>query len=253
MFFGKNVHQTGVGPTIAVAVVEGLTTETSSSATFFDHKFATSPHPTTLALMIAVTALLLILAALFIIVGGLGWAGKLPGNGVIGIRVPEVRKTKELWDTAHRIAGPLWTVSGVVLALGGILSFGASGWMWLVALAVVGSLALLGMGAGMGAHAVALIDARATAEAASDSGCDCCSSGASGASTSSTAGSDAHDPSVDCGVSGGCGSCSLNGACEGGSDAFAAGESFGNVDLDAVRKAAAKGDDRQYGNTTVHP
>ena len=102
--------------------------------------------------MIAVTALLLILAALFIIVGGLGWAGKLPGNGVIGIRVPEVRKTKELWDTAHRIAGPLWTVSGVVLALGGILSFGASGWMWLVvALAVVGSLALLGMGAGMGA------------------------------------------------------------------------------------------------------
>ena len=127
--------------------------------------------------MIAVTALLLILAALFIIVGGLGWAGKLPGNGVIGIRVPEVRKTKELWDTAHRIAGPLWTVSGVVLALGGILSFGASG----------------------------------------------------------------------------CGSCSLNGACEGGSDAFAAGESFGNVDLDAVRKAAAKGDDRQYGNTTVHP
>ena len=204
--------------------------------------------------MIAVTALLLILAALFIIIGGLGWAGKLPGNGVIGIRVPEVRKTKELWDTAHRIAGPLWTVSGIVLALGGILSFGASGWMWLVvALAVVGSLALLGMGAGMGAHAVALIDARATAEAASDSGCDCCSSGASGASTSSTAASDAHDPSVDCGVSGGCGSCSLNGACEGGSDAFTAGESFGNVDLDAVRKAAAKGDDHQHGNTTVHP
>lgn len=54
--------------------------------------------------MIAVTALLLILAALFIIVGGLGWAGKLPGNGVIGIRVPEVRKTKELWDTAHRLS-----------------------------------------------------------------------------------------------------------------------------------------------------
>ena len=52
-----------------------------------------------------------VLAVLLIVVGALGWAAKLPGNPVVGIRVPEVRKSQELWDMAHRVAGPLWVLS----------------------------------------------------------------------------------------------------------------------------------------------
>ena len=48
-----------------------------------------------------------ILAVVLLVVGVLGWTAKLPGNPIFGIRVPEVRKSKELWDMAHRVAGPL--------------------------------------------------------------------------------------------------------------------------------------------------
>lgn len=173
--------------------------------------------------MIVFAVVLLIIAVFTAIIGGLAWAQKLPGNSVIGIRVPEVRKTQELWDTAHRIAGPLWVLAGVSLFLGAVLSISASGWMWaLVALAFVAWLAFLGIGAGMAAHTVALIDAQSAA-AISDG---CCSSGSS----------ESNDPAADCGVTGGCGSCSLQGACEGGGAAFQA------VDLDAARRAAAASD-----------
>lgn len=50
---------------------------------------------TTLTAMIVFAVLLLVLAVFTTVVGVLAWRMKLPGNGVIGIRVPEVRKSKE--------------------------------------------------------------------------------------------------------------------------------------------------------------
>lgn len=182
---------------------------------------------TTLTDMIVFAVLLLVLAVFTTLVGVLAWRMKLPGNGVVGIRVPEVRKSQELWDTAHRIAGPLWTLAGGSLALGGIVAFTAAGWMWLVVgLAIVGWLAFLGIGAGMAAHTVALLDARASKQAEQG----CCSSQSS-PKTDTVA-----DPAADCGVSGGCGACSLNGACEGGAAALS------KVDVEAARRAAAASD-----------
>lgn len=179
--------------------------------------------------MTAIAVFLFLCAAVLIIVGGLSWTGRLPGNSYIGIRVPEVRKSRELWNTAHRVAGPLWTLAGVVLGFGGLLALSAGGWSWLlVVAAVVACLVFLGMGAGMGAHTVALIDAQRTAESSTG----CCSSAPAGSDASE------KDPAADCGVSGGCGSCSLQGACEGGSEAFAA--EVKSVDLEAVRQAADK-------------
>lgn len=106
-----------------------------------------------------------ILAVLLIVVGGLGWAAKLPGNPVLGIRVPEVRKSQELWDMAHRVAGPLWVLSGVAFAISALMSFAASGWMWLiVALTAIAGIVFIGMGAGMAAHTVALVDAKRSQE-----------------------------------------------------------------------------------------
>lgn len=165
---------------------------------------------------------MLIFAVVQIIIGVLGWTGKLPGNSYIGIRVPEVRKNKKMWDTAHRIAGPLWTVSGVILALGAIITFNAQGWMWALSiLSIIAWLIFLGMGAGMAAHTVAMMDIKEEKETggcSSEGGCNC-----------GGGKEEEKDPSVDCGVEGGCGSCSLNGLCE-------------NVNLDAVRAAAKDAD-----------
>lgn len=160
----------------------------------------------------------------------------------------------------------------------------ASGWMWLwVAVAGLLGLAMLGVGGAIGSHTIALYDAKKSAE--SDSGCGsdcgcgsaeaeacetnttgapagadsaCCSSGAaasgtptSGAASGTAAATDTtapRDPSVDCGVTGGCGSCSLNGMCEDGNATFGtgAGATTGSassaasakVDRDAMRRAA---------------
>lgn len=121
------------------------------------------------------------LAVLLIVAGALAWTAKLPGNPVLGIRVPEVRKSQELWDMAHRVAGPLWVLSGVAWAIASLVSFTASGWLWLiVALGVVGALTFLGMGAGMGAHTVAMVDAKRKAAGEASGEGACCSSDGGG-------------------------------------------------------------------------
>ncbi len=136
-----------------------------------------------------------ILAVLLIVTGALAWKAKLPGNPVIGIRVPEVRKSRELWDMAHRVAGPLWVLSGVAWAIAALVSFAATGWMWLVVgLGIIGGLIFLGMGAGMGAHTVAMVDAKRKAQGESSDAGGCascgeggCGSAADGADSTATA------------------------------------------------------------------
>lgn len=102
---------------------------------------------------------LLILAVLLLVIGLLAWRKKLPGNPVIGIRVAEVRKSQEIWEAAHQVAGPLWLVGGVALLFGALIAYRAEGWTWLLpALAVLVSLAAVGAGANIGARRAAAID-----------------------------------------------------------------------------------------------
>lgn len=157
-----------------------------------------------------------ILAVLLVVTGVLAWKAKLPGNPVLGIRVPEVRKSQELWDMAHRVAGPLWVLSGVAWAIASLMAFAATGWMWLVVgLAVIGGLVFLGMGAGMGAHTVAMVDAKRKAAGDSSEGA-CCS--------------------ADGGGEGGCCSPADNGAPAPVENTTALNAPA--IDLDAVRRAA---------------
>ena len=223
-----------------------------------------------------IPVILLVVALVVAVVAGMAWSAKLPGNAYVGIRAPEARKSKENWDITHRVAGPPWAVSALAFAGAGALAFvaiqpEASGWMWLwVAVAVLLGLAMLGVGGAIGSHTIALYDAKKSAE--SDSGCGsdcgcgsaeaetcetntttgtpagadsaCCSSGTAAAGDATAP----RDPSVDCGVTGGCGSCSLNGMCEDGNATFGtgAGATTGSassaaspkVDRDAMRRAA---------------
>lgn len=95
-----------------------------------------------------------------LIPGVLATVGKLPGNGVIGLRVPEVRKHESTWRQAHRVTGPFWVLAAVAFAIGAAFAFIAYGWMWiLVAVAVVAGFVSISVGGNFGARAAALVDA----------------------------------------------------------------------------------------------
>lgn len=193
--------------------------------------------------MIVLTIVLVIVGLAFFIAGLLGAVGKLPGNPVVGLRVPEVRKSEELWNTAHRIVGPAWMGAGAAFMGAALITLKASGWMWLIfALLLVGAVFLIGLGSALGAHTVARLDARAAQlEAASSS---CCSSGDatsdsccgdSSEAAGAGAGTGASAVSAEACASGqACGSCSLNGSCEGG-----------GVDWEAAQRAASAQDSAQ--------
>lgn len=207
--------------------------------------------------MIVMTIALVVLAILVIAVGALGLTEKLPGNGIVGLRIPEVRKSQSNWALAHKIAGPAWMGAGVALLGAALLTLNIGGWMWLVfAMLIIASLFLIGMGSAMAASAMAKLEqARGQAEEQERAAAGCCSSGqdASGAA--------AGEPTAAACASGeACGSCSLNGACEGGGAAFDAGQraeadktagdsaaqakSAPALDLDAARRAVTAQDER---------
>ena len=197
--------------------------------------------------MIVLTVVLVVVGLAFFIAGLLGALGKLPGNPVVGLRVPEVRKTEELWNTAHRIVGPAWMGAGAAFIGAALITLKVSGWMWLVfALLLVGAAFLIGLGSALGAHAVARLDARAAQLEAAESSCcssgdatsdSCCgdSSAAAGAGQAAGSGADTGAVSAEACASGqACGSCSLNGSCEGG-----------GVDWEAAQRAASAQDSAQ--------
>lgn len=211
--------------------------------------------------MIVLSVILCIIGLAILVVGVLALTNKLPGNSVVGLRIPEVRQSQENWTLAHRIAGPGWIGSGLVMLLGALVSSSASGWMWLVvAMLVVGSLVLAGIGSAMAAHALAQIDATRQREEQANS--SCCSAGAAGeggtgaadgnaaASAGGCCGSADGEPTAEqCASGQACGSCSLNGACEGGGAAFDARSTSAQrtspaVDVDAARRAVEAQDQR---------
>lgn len=196
--------------------------------------------------MIALTVVLLIIALAVIVVGALGLTEKLPGNGVVGLRIPEARKSQENWVMAHKIAGPSWIGGGVAFLAAALLSLRIGGWMWLVfAMLILGGLFLIGMGSAIAASAMARLEqVREQLEEQERAAEGCCSAGA--ADETAAAGElAAGEPTADeCASGNACGSCSVNGACEGGGAAFDAKQEVAALDLDAARRAAAAQDQR---------
>lgn len=183
-----------------------------------------------------------LLAGLALLVGGTGLlalTGKLPGNGVLGVRTPETRRSLEAWTLANRAAAPAFLGSGLTLLLGTLALGLIGGWIGVlvVVVALVVSLALLNVAGMAGARAAAIWQA----DHGDGGGCGCgpegcgghsdaseaggCSStgesdgpddsGSGGCSPATAGGTDGGaDPADDCGVTGGCGSCALQGMCE---------------------------------------
>lgn len=126
--------------------------------------------------MVAVSIVYFVIAAVLIVVGIMASIRKLPGNSIIGLRLNEVRKSKETWDVAHAVAGPLWALAGVSLVFGGVVAWTAQGWMWLIPVvtAIVAVLAL-SAGGNLGARAALLHASQNSDEAGGcgEGGCNC--------------------------------------------------------------------------------
>lgn len=132
--------------------------------------------------MIAIGIVLLIIAAVFIIVGGLAALRKLPGNNLFGVRVTEARESREAWNAAHAVAGPVWLLGGVALVFGSVVALTAQGWMWVIpVLSVIFAIIMLSVGGNLGARAAYLF-----ANANKDDSEDGCCGGA-GTDSSETA------------------------------------------------------------------
>src|SRR5690606_4586913 len=91
---------------------------------------------------------MILLVGLALVVGGTGLAGllgRLPGNGVLGVRTPETRRSPEAWELANRAAGPAFLGSGLVLLLGALALGLIGGWVGglVVVVSLLASLALL--------------------------------------------------------------------------------------------------------------
>lgn len=124
--------------------------------------------------MLVVGIIFLIVAAILIVVGGLASLRKLPGNSVVGLRLAEIRNTKEAWDNAHAVAGPFWFLAGVALVFGGIIALRAEGWMWLIpALTFVVAILALSVGSNMGARAAYLWDQAHKEDEGCGESCNC--------------------------------------------------------------------------------
>lgn len=196
--------------------------------------------------MIVLSVLLFVLGTAVLVTGLLGLTGKLPGNRWIGLHIPEVRKSRTMWDTAHRIVGPFWTGAGIAILLGGLVSL-QGGWLWIIAvILVVGGVLLVGTGAANASHIMAQIDLRKGQEAeARRAAAGCCSSGSTSGSTAGpskapSAAGGLSVPAVETGIGVGAtgdtcgGSCSDCGACDHGEE--------GTPDLEAARRAMAARD-----------
>lgn len=186
---------------------------------------------------VVLLVVVVLLVGLALVVGGTGLLAllaKLPGNGVLGVRTPETRRSPEAWELANRAAGPAFLGSGLALLLGALALGLIGGWVGglVVVVAVVAALALLNVAGLAGSRAAAIWEA---SQDDNQGGCGCGSGGCGSASHASssdtpaatdgqsgghscsgdpTDAGDPADPAADCGVTGGCGSCVLQGMCE---------------------------------------
>jgi predicted lipid-binding transport protein (Tim44 family) len=157
-----------------------------------------------------------LLVGFALVVGGtglLGVLGRLPGNGVLGVRTPETRRSPEAWTLANRAAGPGFLGSGLMLLLGALGVGLIGGWVGglVVVVALLGSLALLSVAGLAGSRAAAVWEATQEDD---QGGCGCSTEGGCAGHSSGDSADDPADPAADCGVTGGCGSCALQGMCE---------------------------------------
>ncbi|MFF0541242.1 SdpI family protein [Nocardia thailandica] len=106
--------------------------------------------------MFVVAFLMFALAAAVIVLGVLGFVGKLPRNRFVGVTTEAALHSDENFRIANRIAAPTMVGGGAVLFAGGLVTLVAGGIPAAVVAAVTFVLAVFAMGAGANAAARAV-------------------------------------------------------------------------------------------------
>ncbi|PXW36078.1 UNVERIFIED_CONTAM: SdpI/YhfL family protein [Williamsia faeni] len=130
---------------------------------------------------IILAAIALALALVFGVSGVLGIFKRLPRNRWIGVRSAETMRSDEKFELANRVAGPGLICAAVVLVMGAVLAILLGGFAGLII-----AVAAIAVGVGL-AGVIGSLGVRAAAAM--------------------------PEPASDCGVSGGCTSCSLQSVC----------------------------------------
>lgn len=106
---------------------------------------------------VVVGIIFIVLGLVLFIPGALATAGRLKGNGIVGLHVPEVRKDEEVWINAHKAAGPFFIFAGIALLFGAAFAFIAQGWLWVApVIAVIIAVVAAAAGGNVGARAAKL-------------------------------------------------------------------------------------------------
>ena len=72
----------------------------------------------------------MIIGSVLLVLGGLGiiglavasWHGRLPRNGLAGVRTPSTMRSDEAFRIANKVAAPLTAAGGAVIAVAGVLA-----------------------------------------------------------------------------------------------------------------------------------
>ena len=119
---------------------------------------------------VVIGVVFIVFALALLIPGLLAALGRLPGNNVMGLHVPEVRKDEEIWVQAHKVVGPYLILGGLALAFGAAFAFIAEGWLWAgpIVLAIIAVAAIAAAG-NQGARAARVFSQAKEDEAEADS------------------------------------------------------------------------------------
>lgn len=60
---------------------------------------------------------------LLVVIGAMGLVGRLPRNGIAGIRTPYTMRSDANWLETHRAAAPILIFGGVAVAMGALAFF----------------------------------------------------------------------------------------------------------------------------------
>lgn len=117
---------------------------------------------------VALGGVLLLAGVALVMVGALGWRGRLPRNRFAGVRTAATMRSPEAFAVANRVAGPPTVAAGAVLALGGGFTAGATGPTAAVVAAVctVGGLVLVVAGGLLGHRSASALAGTAPARCA---------------------------------------------------------------------------------------
>jgi hypothetical protein len=70
---------------------------------------------------------MVVAGCLVVVAGVLGWTGRLPRNGLVGLRIPATLRSDRAFRAGNRAAGPATTAGGIAAVASGFVAIAVPG------------------------------------------------------------------------------------------------------------------------------